>query len=238
MTEGETITEIVQYLDHSTFRQLKSNALTKHTKLKNYKINPILVKFLSKVLEDDYTASGIARALFYPRVLGTSINTSFGGNIQKMFVELGLAVGSLIKGIDIEFEDKTDSRKKWCQLKSGPNTINSEDVPPLLKKFDNLINLSRTNTVQINNNDLIVGVLYGERSQLSRHYLKIDQKHPVQVGSEFWYRITGFPTFYEKLCVELDKKILAFEAEDFFQRGVKLLTKEVESSDLFPNITE
>ncbi|HFC30488.1 MAG TPA: hypothetical protein ENJ44_05540, partial [Oceanospirillales bacterium] len=43
-----------------------------------------------------------------------------------MFVELNLATGSLIKGIDIEFFDKVDKRTKWCQLKSGPNTINSE----------------------------------------------------------------------------------------------------------------
>lgn len=236
MNEDDTIKLVVDYLDKSTFQQLKVNTLAQHTKLKSYKINPILVKYLSKVLEDDFAAAGIAKALYYPRVLGTSINTSFGTNIQKMFVDLGLAKGSLIGGIDIEFNDKIDNLDKWCQLKSGPNTINSEDVAPLLKKFDTVVNLSRTNSVQMNNNNLIVGVLYGERKQLSQHYLKIDQKHPVHVGTDFWHRITGHPNFYMKLCAELDKKIFAFESDGFFEQGLNLLTKEVEESDLFPDI--
>ena len=65
--------------------------------------------------------------------------------------------------MDIEFIDKVDGRKKWCQLKSGPNTINSEDVKPLIKKFSNTIQLARTNKAlkNINNTDFIVGVLYG-----------------------------------------------------------------------------
>ena len=79
-----------------------------------------------------------------------------------MFVELGLANGSLIKGMDIEFIDKIDNRKKWCQLKSGPNTINSEDVNPLLKKFSTVANIARTNGINLNNSDLILDVLYGE----------------------------------------------------------------------------
>ena len=49
---------------------------------------------------------------YWLHVLGTSINTSFGTRIQNMFVELGLAQGSLIKGMDIEFTDKIDNRKR------------------------------------------------------------------------------------------------------------------------------
>lgn len=78
-----------------------------------------------------------------------------------MFVDLGIASGSLIKGMDIEFIDKIDQRGKWCQLKSGPNTINSEDVKPLIQKFTKTINLARTNKAfkGISNTDFIVGVL-------------------------------------------------------------------------------
>lgn len=72
------------------------------------------------MLDDNYNPEGVAKALYFPRVLGTSINTSFGTRIQSMFVELGMAEGSKIKGMDIEFIDKIDLRKKWCQLKSGP----------------------------------------------------------------------------------------------------------------------
>ena len=135
MNENDLLDIITEYFKEKIFENHKASSLRTHSKLKSYKINPIIVKYLSKILENDFTPIGIAKALYYPRILGTSINTSFGTRIQNMFVELGLAQGSLIKGMDIEFIDKIDNRKKWCQLKSGPNTINSEDVNPLLKKF-------------------------------------------------------------------------------------------------------
>lgn len=233
MTEDELLEKIKIYISEVIFDKHKKNVLTKHSKLKSYNINPIVVKYLAKVLERDFTPLGIAKALYYPRVLGTSINTSFGTSIQKMFVELKLATPSLIKGMDIEFIDKTDNRNKWCQLKSGPNTINYEDVSPLLKKFSTVINLARTNSMNMNNNDLIVGVLYGEHDELSQHYQKIDKSHPVRIGEDFWLRITGFQGFYSRLKIELDELILDWESDEFFINGLKLLTEEIENSTLF-----
>lgn len=233
MDENELLGIVTKYFEEKIFDNHKINSLKNHSKLKSYKINPILVKYLSKVLEDDFTPIGIAKALYYPRVLGTSINTSFGTRIQNMFVELKLAEGSLIKGMDIEFIDKIDDRKKWCQLKSGPNTINSEDVNPLLKKFSTVSNLARTNQINLNNSDLILGVLYGSENQLSQHYKKIDEKHPVIVGVDFWHRITGFPDFYNKLVVNLDKMILSLDTENFFKQGYTELAEEITESELF-----
>ncbi|MBN4085057.1 restriction endonuclease [Flavobacteriaceae bacterium AH-315-B10] len=233
MDENQLLNIVKTYFKEKIFENHKKNVLENHSKLKSYKINPILVKYLSKILEDDFTPLGIAKALYYPRVLGTSINTSFGTRIQNMFVELNLANGSLIKGMDIEFVDKIDNRKKWCQLKSGPNTINSEDVNPLLKKFSSVANLARTNAINLNNSDLILGVLYGEESQLSQHYKKIDENHPVIIGKDFWHRLTGFPNFYQKLVKELDVLILNLDNEDFFKRGYIVLAKEIETSSLF-----
>jgi len=233
MTEQELLLIITEYFKDKIFENHKINALKTHSKLKSYKINPIIVKYLSKILEDDFTPLGIARALYYPRILGTSINTSFGTRIQNMFVELGLANGSLIKGMDIEFIDKIDNRKKWCQLKSGPNTINSEDVNPLLKKFTTVTNLARTNSMNMNNSDLVLGVLYGEDDQLSQHYKKIDTQFPVIIGKEFWHRITGHENFYAKLVSNLDLMILNLNTEDFFKQGYIALSKEIESSNLF-----
>lgn len=233
MNEDKLLEIITDYFQEKIFENHKISSLQKHSKLKSYKINPILVKYLSKVLDNDFTPIGIAKALYFPRVLGTSINTSFGTRIQNMFVELNLAQGSLIKGMDIEFADKTDGRKKWCQLKSGPNTINSEDVNPLLKKFTTVTNLARTNSINMNNSDLILGVLYGETAQLSQHYKKIDKEFPVIIGTEFWHRLTGYPDFYTKLVSNLDLIILNFNTEDFFKKGYMALAKEIESSDLF-----
>ena len=232
-SEEEMLDIIAKYFEEKIFDNHRLTVLKTHSKLKSYKINPILVKYLSKVLEDDFTPIGIAKALYYPRVLGTSINTSFGTRIQNMFVELNLAQGSLIKGMDIEFEDKVDGRKKWCQLKSGPNTINSEDVNPLLAKFTTVTNLARTNAISLNNSDLILGVLYGDESQLSQHYKAIDKQFPVIIGNEFWHRLTGYPDFYKKLVDKLDDMILNMNSHDFFKQGYIALAKEIEESSLF-----
>lgn len=234
MNEKELVEKIVLYFEEQIFKNHIKQTLTKHSKLSSYNINPIVVKYLSRLLEDKYTPDGVAKALFYPRVLGTSINTSFGTRIQNMFVELGIAQGSLIKGMDIEFVDNVDNRKKWCQLKSGPNTINSEDVNPLLRKFTKTINLARTNAYKnISNRDFIVGVLYGEPTDLSMHYKRIDKIHPVYIGRELWHRITGFKNFYDKLVVELHKSINNLDTENMIKNGQDKLAKEISNSPLF-----
>jgi len=235
MSEKELINQIAEYFEMNVFEQHINTCLKTHSKLKAYNINPIIVKYLSKVLDDNYCAEGVAKALYYPRVLGTSINTTFGTRIQNMFIDLKMAEGSFIKGMDIEFTDKVDNRKKWCQLKSGPNTINSEDVKPLIDKFTSTINLARTNRAfaGINNTDFIVGVLYGEQSELSMHYKKIDQIHPVSIGKDFWHRITGYPDFYSKLVVALHESIANIDTKDFFKIGCDNLAEEIRTSPLF-----
>ena len=152
-----------------------------------------------------------------------------------MFVELNIAEGSLIKGMDIEFSDKIDKRKKWCQLKSGPNTINSEDVKPLIKKFSDTINLARTNRALsgISNSDFIVGVLYGTEAELSQHYKEINKIHPVVVGKDFWHRITGFPNFYDKLLVAINESIANIDTKNSLIEGCSKLADEIRISPLF-----
>ena len=152
-----------------------------------------------------------------------------------MLVKLGLAEGSLIKGMDIEFIDQIDERKKWCQLKSGPNTINSGDVKPLVEKFTKTINLARTNSAfkNIRNTDFIVGVLYGSTDDLSMHYREINNKHPVLIGEDFWHRVTGFPGFYENLIENLETMIDRIDTGNFVEQGIKKLTEEIDGSGLF-----
>lgn len=235
MTEIELITKIVEFFRVNIFEKHITSSLTNNCKLKSYNINPIVVKYLSKILENNYSPEGVAKALYYPRVLGTSINTSFGTQIQNMFVDLQIAEGSLIKGMDIEFVDKIDNRKKWCQLKSGPNTINSEDVKPLIRKFTDTINLARTNRAfaNVRNTDFIVGVLYGEEAELSMHYKNINTAHPVVIGKDFWHRLTGFPNFYDGLVSALHNSINELDTQDLIHKGCDQLADEIRNSDLF-----
>jgi hypothetical protein len=67
MNENELLGIVTKYFEEKIFDNHKINSLKNHSKLKSYKINPILVKYLSKVLEDDFTPIGIAKALYFPR---------------------------------------------------------------------------------------------------------------------------------------------------------------------------
>lgn len=75
--------------------------------------------YLANFLTGNSSPKSIAKALIYPRILGTSITTSFGTNIQKFTNDVLDAFGSTTPGIDIEFIDRIDGHKKYCQMKSG-----------------------------------------------------------------------------------------------------------------------
>lgn len=53
------------------------------------------------------------------RSLGTSINTSFGTNLQKFCSDILSGYASTTSGIDIEFIDFIDGKRKYCQIKAG-----------------------------------------------------------------------------------------------------------------------
>ena len=105
-----------------------NSACQRASKLSSYNINPFLYKYLANFLTGNDKPESIAKALVLPRILGTSINTSFGMKIQSLISSLFEGLGSTTQGIDIEFIDEIDKRKKYCQLKAGPNTINKDDV--------------------------------------------------------------------------------------------------------------
>ncbi|MFV8292286.1 PmeII family type II restriction endonuclease [Aerococcus viridans] len=93
-----------------------------------FKINPFLMKYLANFFTGSMDNESLARVLVYPRVLGTSINTTFGTQMQYFVNEVLGSQGSLSSGIDIEFVDRIDGMKKYCQIKAGPETIDYETV--------------------------------------------------------------------------------------------------------------
>jgi hypothetical protein len=170
--------------------------------INSFNINPFTAPYLSSFLTGTISADGIARALVYARVLGTSLATTFGTNLQSFISSvLSNADGSVVEGIDIEFIDKIDGRKKYAQLKAGPNTINSGDVDTIHNHFRKVRNLARTNRLELGANDLVIGILYGSTADINSSYCKLRDHHfyPVYVGSELWYRLTGDVHFYTKL---------------------------------------
>lgn len=171
-------------------------------KLSSFDINPFLINYLAAFLCGDTEPRSLAKALVYPRILGTSLNTSFGQNIQVFISSLEEITGgaSGIEGIDIEFIDAIDGRRKYCQCKAGPKTINKEDIATILGHFKYLMNKSRLDRMGLQFDDLIVGVLYGERDNLSAFYKAINAHYPVLCGADFWERLTGDRDFYNRLA--------------------------------------
>lgn len=201
MTEQEK-QEILSKAKHFLRTRIAENHKHNTEKLKNiaeFNVNPFLNRYLAQFAFGDSSPESMAKALIYPRALGTSITTSFGTNMQYFCNDVLASFASTSSGIDIEFIDVEDNQRKYCQVKAGPNTINKDDVPVIKGHFRGLINLARTNGLRIASNDCIVGVLYGNYSELSRHYKQIDEDYPVLVGKDFWYHLTGDHDFYNDL---------------------------------------
>jgi hypothetical protein len=197
----------------------------------NFNINPFIQPYLAKLLCGDTTDLSIARSLIYPRVLSTSISGIFGGQMQNFCSEVLGGFGSTTLGIDIEFIDQTDKRKKYCQLKAGPNTLNSADVDTILSKFNAVKNLARTNNLKIEQGDLVVGVLYGSEAELSSHYKKIRNKHfiPVLAGDDFWLRLTGDNQFFPDLILAFQEASKEFDANSVVEDVILKLSEALKS---------
>ncbi|WP_312365572.1 PmeII family type II restriction endonuclease [Sphingobacterium sp.] len=204
-----------------------TTAIRKASQLKSYNINPFLYKYLANFMNGDDSPESIAKALVYPRLLGSSINTSFGMNIQAMISTLFQGMGSAVPGIDIEFTDGIDGRKKYCQLKAGPNTINHHDVETVFNHFDATRRLARTNNLDIRESDMIVGVIYGTADELSSHYLRIDERFPVIIGKDFWYRLTGDADFYLDLIEAFGEIAKEANGTERLLQAVESLTVEI-----------
>ena len=181
------------------------NHLANTAKLKEAKefdINPFLASYLAVFMNGELSPESIAKALTYPRALGSSITTSFGQNMQKFISDVLVnAFGSTTQGIDIEFTDCVDGRKKYCQVKLGPNTINKDDVTTIHGHFKSVRNLGRTNNVTVRQDDMVIGILYGIAGQESNHYKKLSHEHDYAlfIGKDFWHRLTGAEDFYARL---------------------------------------
>ena len=105
-------------------------------RLKDFNINPFLINYTAALLCGNNEPESLAKALIYPRIIGTSLNTSFGQQLQIFISQIQEIVG---------------------------------------------------------------GVLYGDKENLSASYKIIDSHYPVLCGAEFWQHLTGDDQFYYRL---------------------------------------
>ena len=203
----------------------------KLTSLSLFNINPFTHKYLSNFAFGDSSPVNMARALVYPRVLGTSISTTFGTQLQYFCNEVLASFASTTSGIDIEFIDALDGRRKYCQIKAGPQTINHDDVTTICNHFNAIKNLARTNGMTDFNPlfDCVVGVFYGTPESLSVHYKDIQKQYPVICGKEFWHRLTGDESFYEELADAFAEVADEINCSEAVETVVRRLALEIEN---------
>lgn len=230
MTDEERSVLLSQAKDF--FRNRIARNHLKNTKkledIGQFNINPFTHKYLAQFAFGDSTPTSMAKALLYPRVLGTSISTTFGNQLQYFCNEVLSSYASVVSGIDIEFIDATDGRRKYCQVKAGPNTINKDDVKTIKDHFNGIRNLARTNHLDVRTADCIVGVFYGSEDDLSVHYRKINDYYPVYVGVDFWNRLTGEPRFYFDLINAFVEVADEMNSSELMERLITRLAHEFE----------
>ncbi|MFA7572731.1 MAG: PmeII family type II restriction endonuclease, partial [Lutispora sp.] len=103
------------------------------------------------------------------------------------------------------------------------------DVDTIDRHFQAIKNLARTNNLNIGLNDLIVGVFYGEKDELSGHYKNIQKTYPVYIGQDFWYRLTGDSEFYKKITDAIGEVATEYDSSEMLNKVIKELAKEIES---------
>lgn len=213
----------------------------KLTNVNNFDINPFLAPYLAVFMTGELTAESIAKAITFPRVLGSSITTSFGQNMQKFISDvLGNVFGSTTQGIDIEFEDCIDGRKKYCQVKLGPNTINKDDVITIHDHFRAVRNLGRTNNIAVRQDDMVIGILYGIPNQESNHYKELSERYsyPLFIGQNFWHRLTGSEDFYQRLINAISTVALEANGKQTLDQVIAKLSKDEQIIKLAKKIEE
>jgi hypothetical protein len=196
--------------------------------INKFNINPFLLYYLANYLEGNSNPTSLAKALVYPRVLGTSITTSFGTQMQTFITKVLGAYGSTTQGIDIEFIDQIDKRKKYCQLKSGPNAINKDDIKTIKDHFQGVKNLARTNNLHIDLSDLIFCLTYGEESEKNSFIKKLEKDYKVYMGKEFWQRFTGDKYFYRDLILTAGEIAKEVNMKDIVDDVITDLSKIIE----------
>lgn len=213
----------------------KSNTL-KLTSLKEFKINPFLWSYLAYYLEGKGDPETLAKVLVYPRALGTSPSTSFGQRFQQFITKYFKdSFGSSIAGMDIEFIDKIDGRKKYCQLKAGPNVVNHDDVATVKDHFREAKARARTNNLDVQVNDYMFCLLYGEKWEWNGFVKAIDKEYIVVSGKDFWHRFTGDENFYSDLISAIGEVAKEYNMKEAIEGVIKELAKEIEAA--YPDVT-
>jgi len=205
--------------------------------LNEIKINPFLWPYLANYYLGNSDYKSLATVAILPRVLGTSITTSFGTKMQSFISDvLDSSFGSTTSGIDIEYIDAVDGRRKYCQVKSGPQALNKDDITTIKNHFKAVVNLARTNNLDVRHNDLVFAMLYGEPNEINSFVKILAEDYEVYIGEEFWYRLTGDENFYYDLSKAMAEVAETVDSKELVKETIEKLAKDIELK--FPKLED
>lgn len=225
-TKKEIIGKAQDWMRADLIASHKKNT-EKLANIEEFNINPFLLPYLANYLEGNTDPKSLAKALLYPRALGTSITTSFGTQMQRFISVVLKGYGSATPGIDIEFEDKIDHRKKYAQLKSGPNAINRDDVTTIKNHFKELKNRARTNSLDIRHDDLVFCLVYGQEHEKNSFVKELESEYIVRMGKDFWTRFTGDEDFYRDLSLAMAEVANEVDMKQLVESVISDLAKKI-----------
>ena len=213
------------------------NNTKKLSKLNKFKVNPFLWPYLANYYKGTTDYRALAEVLILPRALGTSITTSFGSETQRFISTVFTdSYGSVVSGIDIEFIDAVDGRKKYCQLKAGPSNLNKDSVKTVKDHFLAVKNLARTNNLPLQHNDMVLGILYGEPKEMNANIKAVEKEYPVYSGREFWHRFTGDKDFYEDLALAMAEVAEKIDGREVIEETINSLAEDIKQK--YPEISK
>jgi len=193
----------------------------KLSNLDEIKLNPFLWSYLANYYLGDSSYKSLATVAVLPRVLGTSITTTFGTQMQNFIsTVLDSSLGSVVPGIDIEYVDALDGRRKYCQVKSGLQALNKDDITTIKNHFRAVKNLARTNNLPLQQNDLVFGLIYGEPEEQNSFIKILAQDYEVYIGKEFWHRLTGDENFYFDLAAAMAEVAETVNSKELVQETI------------------
>ncbi|MCL1878087.1 MAG: restriction endonuclease [Defluviitaleaceae bacterium] len=215
---------------------MQKNIVVPHTKntkklssLDEIKLNPFLWSYLANYYLGDSSYKSLATVAVLPRVLGTSITTTFGTQMQNFIsTVLDSSFGSAVTGIDIEYIDAIDGRRKYCQVKSGPQALNKDDITTIKNHFRAVKNLARTNNLPIRQNDLVFAMIYGDPKEFNTFVKQLAKDYEVYIGEEFWYRLTGDKNFYFDLAKAMAEVAETVDSKELVKDTIEKLAVDIE----------
>jgi len=199
--------------------------------LDEIKLNPFVWHYLANYYLGKTDAISLATVAVLPRILGTSISTTFGKQMQKFIITvLDNVSGSAIPGIDIEYDDAIDGRKKYCQVKSGPQSLNKDDITTIKNHFRDAKNRARTNSLPTQEDDWVFAMIYGEPSEYNVFVRELAEGYVVYCGKDFWYRLTGDRDFYLDLAKAMAEVTIPEDSKDIVKETIEKLARDIESN--------